>query len=184
MSDIALFPSLDMMDRITLNSLEGTNTLSTVSLTLSQVNPIGLVTLRPSIETEMIVDDTSLRSSLTLPNCFRLFVRARSNDSFSIRLIIISISCIVIGTSELDLLYCDVIESEMNDRDGKLMIISSGGVEIDTLAWSIACSILWAIDHMSATSPLIQFFRLCLILENQIQESFHSATSYTPTLTR
>jgi hypothetical protein len=142
MSDIALFPSLDMIDRITLNSLDGTNTLSTVSLTLSQVNPIGLVTLRPSIHTDMIVEDTSLRSSLTLPNCFRLFVRARSNDSFSIRLIIVSISCIVRAVSGLDLVYCDVIESEINDRDGKLMMISSGGVWIDRLAWSIACSIL------------------------------------------
>lgn len=78
MSEIARLPRLDMIDLITLNSLDGTNTLSTVSRTRLPANQIGLVTFFPSTDIAMIVDETRRRSSLDIPNCLRLLVRARS----------------------------------------------------------------------------------------------------------
>ena len=74
MSDIGRLPRCETIERIILNSLDGTNTLSTVSLTRQPANPIGLVTLRPSTDIDMIVEDTILRSSHCIPYCFLLFL--------------------------------------------------------------------------------------------------------------
>ena len=70
MSEIIFFPRRETIDRITLNSHDGTNTLSTVSRTREPVNQIGLDTLFPSIWIDTIVDEINFRSSLIIPNFF------------------------------------------------------------------------------------------------------------------
>lgn len=66
--EITRFSSEETTERMILNSLDGTKILSTLNRMRDQENPIGLAIFFPSIITETIVDDTSLRSSLISPN--------------------------------------------------------------------------------------------------------------------
>lgn len=61
--EIIFLPICDATERTILNSLAGANILSIDNRTLVPVKPMGLVTALPSISIEVIVDDTSLRSS-------------------------------------------------------------------------------------------------------------------------